>query len=159
MSLPVLCKSIMHVIDGLVHERRNSSVLVMESRLSCTNPSLGEWFFFQYSLYHRVAILLRILSISYTPDLYKTIACTCKPLFKSNVFAMPKGGSRFNILIRTFTSFILRWFVSLRKILLVYDIVSRLDEHSNLVKIWKKHHPKGCNTDKDIMILWWCSRK
>ena len=27
-------------IDGLVQERRNSSVLAMELRLSCTNPSI-----------------------------------------------------------------------------------------------------------------------
>ena len=29
-----------HNIDGLVQERRNSSVLAMELRLSCTNPSI-----------------------------------------------------------------------------------------------------------------------
>ena len=28
-----------HEIDGLVQERRNSSALAMELRLSCTNPS------------------------------------------------------------------------------------------------------------------------
>ena len=27
-------------VDGLVQERRNSSVLAMELRLSCTNPSM-----------------------------------------------------------------------------------------------------------------------
>ena len=30
-------------IDGLVQERRNSSALAMELRLSCTNPSICEW--------------------------------------------------------------------------------------------------------------------
>ena len=29
-----------HYIDGLVQERRNSSALAMELRLSCTNPSI-----------------------------------------------------------------------------------------------------------------------
>ena len=29
-------------IDGLVQERRNSSALAMEFRLSCTNPSICE---------------------------------------------------------------------------------------------------------------------
>ena len=29
-----------HHIDGLVQERRNSSALAMELRLSCTNPSI-----------------------------------------------------------------------------------------------------------------------
>ena len=29
-------------IDGLVQERRNSSAIAMELRLSCTNPSLCE---------------------------------------------------------------------------------------------------------------------
>ena len=29
-----------HHFDGLVHERRNSSALAMELRLSCTNPSI-----------------------------------------------------------------------------------------------------------------------
>ena len=28
-------------IDGLVQERRNSSALAMELRLSCTNPSIS----------------------------------------------------------------------------------------------------------------------
>ena len=32
-------KGIHHQIDGLVQERRNSSVLAMELRLSCTNSS------------------------------------------------------------------------------------------------------------------------
>ena len=30
-------------VDGLVQERRNSSALVMELRLSCTNPSMYIW--------------------------------------------------------------------------------------------------------------------
>ena len=30
-------------IDGLVQERRNSSALAMELRLSCTNPSICNW--------------------------------------------------------------------------------------------------------------------
>ena len=30
-------------IDGLVHERRNSSVLAMELRPSCINPSIWKW--------------------------------------------------------------------------------------------------------------------
>ena len=30
-------------IDGLVQERRNSSALAMEFRLSCTNPSIWWW--------------------------------------------------------------------------------------------------------------------
>ena len=34
------CLSIIANIDGLVQERRNSSVLAMELRLSCTNPSI-----------------------------------------------------------------------------------------------------------------------
>ena len=29
-----------HNFDGLVQERRNSSALAMELRLSCTNPSI-----------------------------------------------------------------------------------------------------------------------
>ena len=32
--------SSLHYIDGLVQERRNSSALAMELRLSCTNPSI-----------------------------------------------------------------------------------------------------------------------
>ena len=40
-SVRLLC-----YIDGLVQERRNSSVLVIEMRLSCTNPSTC------YSLQH-----------------------------------------------------------------------------------------------------------
>ena len=32
-----------HHIDGLVQERRNSSALAMELRLSCTYPSAGSW--------------------------------------------------------------------------------------------------------------------
>ena len=32
-----------HHIDGLVQERRNSSALAMELRLSCTNPSVYRW--------------------------------------------------------------------------------------------------------------------
>ena len=32
-------RSIIHYINGLVQERRNSSPLAMELRISCTNPS------------------------------------------------------------------------------------------------------------------------
>ena len=32
-----------HDIDGLVQERRISSALAMELRLSCTNPSTCQW--------------------------------------------------------------------------------------------------------------------
>ena len=31
-------------IDGLGQERRNSSVLAMELRLACTNPSIWGWY-------------------------------------------------------------------------------------------------------------------
>ena len=36
-------KGLLAHIDGLVQERRNSSALTMELRLSCTNPSI--WLF------------------------------------------------------------------------------------------------------------------
>ena len=36
----VLVKLVGFYIDGLVQERRNSSALAMELRLSCTNPSI-----------------------------------------------------------------------------------------------------------------------
>ena len=36
--------TVLHHTDGLVRERRNSSVLAMELRLSCTNQSI--WYHF-----------------------------------------------------------------------------------------------------------------
>ena len=39
-SLSNLCLTEQAYIDGLVQERRNSSALAMELRLSCTNPSM-----------------------------------------------------------------------------------------------------------------------
>ena len=39
-SISIFKKSIGVYIDGLVQERRNSSALAMELRLSCTNPSI-----------------------------------------------------------------------------------------------------------------------
>ena len=40
-----------HHIDGFVQERRNSSALAMELRLSCTNPSI-------YNVYLAVSIVI-----------------------------------------------------------------------------------------------------
>ena len=37
-------------IDGLVQEKSNSSALAMELRLSCTNPSIYEWYIFPCGL-------------------------------------------------------------------------------------------------------------
>ena len=39
--------------DGLVHERRNSSALAMELRLSCTDPLILEWCTTFISGHHR----------------------------------------------------------------------------------------------------------
>ena len=46
-------------IDGLVQERCNSSVLAMELRLSCTNPSKCTWFMKKYLKWDRCVLLMR----------------------------------------------------------------------------------------------------
>ena len=40
-KVPTKSRSYIH-IDGLMQERRNSSALAMELRLSCTNPSIWD---------------------------------------------------------------------------------------------------------------------
>ena len=45
-------------IDGLVQERRNSSALAMELRLSCTNPSNG--FIFRMEILHMPWLLVSV---------------------------------------------------------------------------------------------------
>ena len=40
VRIPIICYAMWHYIDGLVQEKRNSSALAMELRLSCTNPSI-----------------------------------------------------------------------------------------------------------------------
>ena len=39
-QLFIMHNSMIRYIDGLVQERRNSSALAMELRLSCANPSI-----------------------------------------------------------------------------------------------------------------------
>ena len=48
-TIDILITRIAGIIDGLVQERRNSSALAMELRLSCINPSL------QYNIHRLVS--------------------------------------------------------------------------------------------------------
>ena len=67
------CQSVLAKhIDGLVQEKRNSSALAMELRLSCTNPSTFQCIFrlktvdMQYEVYLRKLYFLNDSHISGT---------------------------------------------------------------------------------------------
>ena len=68
----VLSKSTDNV-DGLVQERRNSSALAMESRLSCTNPSICSW---SYSGWGRWPLWCVEKPIKITWSAHNTAGCT-----------------------------------------------------------------------------------
>ena len=60
----LLCawRYVLDYIDGLVQERRNSSALAMELRLSCTNPSI--WTCYSCTLYSTHSWLQRYISLA-----------------------------------------------------------------------------------------------
>ena len=87
-------------IDGLVQERRNSSALAMQWRLSCTNPSIWQHMFLEWP--HSVAYLILHISttnhvngmdniwcwyeITYT---YTRMSNNVRQLFQSETIVLP----------------------------------------------------------------------